>query len=416
MRTGALVLAASILSACSSSDGHFEQQPASNTSLMAFIATGATPRLYVPAVQSATDTRTLLAVVDATAAHGTSGLIHYIDLGDTSSFVKAVGGDGHDVVAVDGVNPIAYFIDASTDALRGTATLPLTAQPMFTSNGVGAYSMGVAVDAAGRKAYLSSSLGLLRYDLDSRALTGTFEAPATEGFALDARAGRLYSAFYLCDPALADVGICDPVPQPGGPDVTSSLTITDVAASKTYTYVDPAAADPHMPLGFESDAAAMHFPYGMAVVASENPPVLTLMDVQGVAFDDQSLTCSGAVMTIPTPEAGYTELAIDTATNLLVVGQENGGTTLFVDLAAARRGTESTLLGEMPLLPDGSQWFHHGDVHAATIGVIGGRPYAFMAFGDPLWIARIDLIGVRHVLAGQGAFADTVEYISVPIP
>jgi hypothetical protein len=415
MRTGALVLAASILSACSSTDGHFEQQPASNTGQLAFIATGATPRLYLPAPPSTTDTRTLLAVVDATAAHGTSGLIHYIDLG-TTSFVKAVGGDGHDVVAVDGNAPTIYFVDASTDTLREAVTLPDTAQPMFTSNGLGAYSMGAAVDGAGRKAYLSSSLGLLRYDLDTRSLTGTFEAPSTEGFALDAKAGRLYSAFYLCDPGGAAVGICDPVPQPGGPDVTSSLSITDIAASRTYSYVDAAAADPHMPLGFESDAAAVHFPYGMAVVASESPPTLTLLDLEGIAFDDQALTCSGAVTTIPTPDAGYTELAIDTATNLLVVGQENGSTTLFVDLAAARRGTVSTLLGEMPLLPDGSQWFHHGDVHAATIGVVGGRPYAFMAFGDPIWIARIDLIGVRGALAGQRDFAETVEYISVPVP
>jgi hypothetical protein len=416
MRTGALVLAASILGACSSSNGHFEQQPASNTGQLAFIAAGSTPRLYVPAQPSATDTRTLLAVVDPTAAHGTSGLIHYIDLGTTSSFVKAVGGDGHDVVAVDAIEPTIYFIDAATDTLRQAVTLPDTAQPMFSSSGVGAYSMGAAVDAAGRRAFVSSSLGLLRYDLDSRSLTGTFEAPSTEGFALDGGAGRLYSAFYLCDPGGATVGICDPVPQPGGPDLTSSLNITDVAAHRTYGYVDPAAADPHMPLGFESDAVAVHFPYGMAVVATESLPALNLIDLEGLAFDDQALTCSGAVMTIPTPDTGYTEMAIDTATNLLVVGQENGNTTLFVDLAAARRGTVSTLLGEMPLLPDGGQWYHHGDVHAATIGIVGGRPYAFMAFGDPIWIARIDLIGVRGVLAGQGQFAETVEYISVPVP
>jgi hypothetical protein len=59
---------------------------------------------------------------------------------------------------------------------------------------------------------------------------------------------------------------------------------------------------------------------------------------------------------------------------------------------------------------------HRHRLHAQALRAGPPRPYAFLAFGDPIWIARIDLIGVRRVLAGQRSFAETVEYISVPVP
>jgi hypothetical protein len=415
MRTPALLLATAALAGCPSTSEQGRPYRPSSTSLLAFVQAGGRSAIFMPAPASPTNPHALLAVVDAASPHGAPGVLGYVDLG-VEGFVRAVGGDGGDVVAVDGSTPTVYFVDAASAALRGRATLPPRAQLILSSNAPGNYSMGAAVDAARRRAYVSASYGLLQYDLDSRILTGTFEAPATEIFALDAAAGRLYSAFYLCQEDPNDPGTCFPYQQPGGPDLTDSLTVTDIASGRVYSLVDPSAADPHAPLGFEVDAVALDVDLQVAAVAVEDPPAIHVLDLAAASYDGAALTCRMSGPAIAMPDLAYVEMAADSVTHLLAVAQENGTGLLFLDLAAARQGTTSVLEVTMPRLPDGGDWLNYGDVHAATTGQIDGRPYAFLASDDWAWIARIDLQGVADVMRGVGTFEAQVAYVSVPPP
>jgi len=409
-------LTAATLAGCgSSSSPGLQQQPASNTSMMAFVGTGAAGRLYLPSAFSLGTGIPSLAVVNAGAPGGTSGLLHYIDLGP-GAVPRAVGSSGTDVVVIDRDSASVHFVDARTDTVVGTAPFPAGAELMLTSNAPGYYSGGVAVDAKSRKAYVSSSLGFLQYDLDSRILTDTFPAFVAEGFSLDSKAGRIYSPFYLCDPNPSDPGFCYPYAQPGGPDLTDSVDVVDLASGRTYSLVDPAAPDPHAPLGFDPDDMAVDFTLDVAVVANEESASVRVVDLATTTYDDATLTCRMSSRVVAMPDAFYTALAADPATHLLVVAQEDGPGVVFLDLAKAKKGVISQLPAVMPNTPDDRAWGNVGDPHGPVIGVVSGRAYAFLPFYERTWIARIDLAGVRQVLDGQGAFADHVQFISVPAP
>lgn len=418
MRTLSLLLPLLVatLTGCgsSSSPGH-QQQPASNTAFMAFVASGSGGRIYMPSAARVSTGEPTLAVVNAAAPSGTSGLVHYLDL-QGGAVPRAVGASGTDVVVIERDGAAVQFIDARTDTVTGTAAFPGAAELMLTSNAPGYYSGGVAVDASSRKAYVSSSLGFLQYDLDTRALTNTFPASIAEGFALDPKAGRIYSPFYLCDPNPSDPGFCYPYVQPGGPDLTDSLDVVDLAAAKTYALVDPSAVDTHAPLGFEPDDVAVDFDLGLAAVAHEGSPTVNIVDLGAATFDQVALTCQMPRTAIPMPDVGYTMLAADQATHLLVAAQEDGTGLAFVDFAKAKRGVVSMLPVTMPSKPDGGDWINLGDPHATIIGVVNGRSYAFLGASDQNWIARIDLAGVQEVMSGKGTFASHVEFISVPTP
>lgn len=417
MRTLALpfLLSAAALAACASDTAKLQHQPASNTAFMAFVPTGSGGKIYMPAAESATAPNILVAVVDAAAPSGSSGVLRYLDLGGGAS-ARAAGASGTEVAVIERDAPAVHFIDAVTDTVRGAAPFPAEAQLMLTSNAPGYYSSGVAVDAASRRAYVSVSFGYLEYDLDSRLLTRTFQAPTAEGFALDTGNGRLYSPFYLCNPNPDDPGICYPYTQPGGPDLTDSLTVIDLASSRSYSLVDPAAADPHAPLGFDPDDVAVDYALQVAAVANEEAPTLQVLDLAAATYDDAALTFRIPRVTVPMPGPFYTALAADQATHLLVVVEEDGTGLAFVDLEKARKGQVSMLPVSMPAKPNGDPWTNLGDPHGAIVGVVDGRSYAFVGASDRNWLARIDLAGVKGVMAGQGTFAAQVQFISVPSP
>jgi hypothetical protein len=422
MRTPALLLAAAAaLAGCgeSSFKRASPQPPASTTGFLAVVAAGGRHKLYLPAQSSPTSSHAMLAVVDAAAPHGASGLLRFIDLG-VDGAPQAVGASGLDVVVVDAATPTVYFVNAASDTRRGLATLPVGSQSIpFSDNA--SYSMGAAVDAGRRKAWISVSYGLLEYDLDSHALSDVLVVPVPENFAFDPGTGRIYAPFYLCDPpASAAAEACVPYLHPDGPAWTDGLTIIDLDASPraAYTLVDPLAADPQSPLGRQPDAVAVDFALGVAVVAIEDPSSLQVLDLGATTSDAASLTCEVPAMlaAVPLPGPSFTQVAADEATHLVVVAQEYGAGVVFLDLAQAAQGTVDLLDTVMPALPGGAPWVTRADPHGAAIGVVDGRSYAFLVSNDRDWIARIDLQGVAGVMAGAGTFAAQVAYVSVPAP
>jgi hypothetical protein len=423
MRTPTLLLLAAVaLAGCDSSGPrHFSTQPpASNTGFFALVTAGDRYKLYLPAQSSPTGTRAKLAVVDPATPHGGNGLIRFVDLGADGA-PQAVGSSGTEVVAVDASLPVVYFLDATTDLPRGQVTLPLGSEPIVASDNA-SYSMGAAVDAKRRKAWVSVSTGLLEYDLDTFLVTGTFNVPVTENFAYDPAAGRLIAPFYLCDPdaLLIDPSVCTGYVHPAGPTQTDGLTLIELDAPTrpTYTLADSAALDPQSPLGREPDAVAVDFSLGVAVVAVEDPSTLQLLDLGAVTTDPVAMTFGAPtlVAAVDLPGVGYTQVAAEGLTHLALAAQEYGNGLVVVDLVKAKAGVLVSMAQSMPNLPDGTPWVNRGDPHGIGIGLLDGRPYAFLVSRNRDWIARIDLRGVVRVLSGAGTFAAQVAYFSVPAP
>lgn len=318
MRTlpGILLLVAT-LAGCADTKKASPQPPASGTSVMAIVSSGSSYKIYLPAHESPTVTHAVVTVVNAAAPHGSSGLIRHVDLGVTGT-ARAVGAAGEDVVVSGESIPSVFFIDAASDTVRGSAPLPASSQLIVASGGL-SYTAGVAVDQAQRKAYVSTSTGFAAYDVDTRLPAGQFAAPTPENFTLDPASQRLYAPFYLCDQSFPDgADICTAYQQPGGPALTDSLTVVDLASGDAFSLVDPAAAEPWAPLGLEVDAAALDPGLGVLALAVEFPPTLQVLDLAAATFDATALTCRMPGLTIALPDDLLTSVAVDPVTHILI--------------------------------------------------------------------------------------------------
>lgn len=423
MRTSALPLITSalFLAACTGGDGA-PRAPAA-TGALALVQVGAATRLYHAAPSDPGSGNARVAVYDAAAAGGGSGFLKFIDLG-VPGIARTVGADGTEVVVTDEVARSVYFVDATTDTVRGTAALPEDAQPIVASGGPSLTS-GVAVDSTTRKAYVSVSYGVIEYDLGSRALTRIFHVPRPENFALDRETQRLFVPYYLCDLTFPDgPDVCSAYPADRGPAITDGLTVVDLATGRTWQLVDPASPTPRSPLGLEADAAVIDPALGLAVIAVEriDPssnvllPGLQVLRLGGATYDDASATCRMPAVQVGFPDIAYTDLANDLVTHLAVAAQEHGDGVAFVDLAQAAGGMAEPLVVQLPARPGGSTFINWGDPHGIAIGQVGGRPSLFLVSDDRATIARVDLLGVQQVMAGHGAFADHVTYFDTGLP
>ncbi len=415
MRTQAVAVAlAAALAGCSESSTPpaSPQPPASNTGFMAIASAGSLHKLYVPTIGTITNAE--LAVVDAATPHGRNGVLKYLDLGGFGA-ANAVGASGTDVVVVDLTSPHAYFVDAATDTVKGMATFSAEAVQRPNSDRY-AYGQGAAVDATRRRAWVASSYGIIEYDLDTRAEVATYRVPASENFAYDPVARHLLAPYYPCDDVANPPEVCVTSPPPGGADLTDGLTHVELVGGVASSFADASAADPATPLGREVDAVALDFGLGLAAVAIEIPSRIEFLDLATSTFDGATSRWGATrTLSIDMPGPAYAVISADTQTHLLVVGQEYEAGMLFVDLVKAKAGVAAVMPVTMPDLPDGLPWGSQGDPHGAIMGVVAGRPYAFMASDNRQWIARIDLLGVRALMdGGTGSYASLVSYISVP--
>lgn len=417
MRTFALAYAALVaLAGCSGSGPTpaSPQPPASNSGLMAIASAGEFHKIYIPTIGSIPNAE--VAVVNAATPHGQNGVMKYFDLGSFGT-ATAVGASGTDVVVVDLTSPHVYFVDALTDSVKGMATLPAEAVQRPNSDRYG-YGQGAAVDATRRRAWAAVSYGIVEYDLDTRAEVATHRVPAPENFAYDPNGRRLLAPYYPCDTVANPPEVCVTSAPPGGADLTDGLSYVDLIGGAAYSFADPAATDPAAPLGREVDAVSIDFGLGLAAVATESPSRLEFLDLAAPTFDaGTSRWVSTRTLSIDMPGPIYSVISADTQTHLLFVGQEYEAGMLWVDLAKAKAGTAAVLEVTMPDLPDGTPWGTQGDPHGAIMGVVAGRPYAFVSSDNRYWIARIDLLGVRALMdGGPGTYASLVSYISVPPP
>jgi hypothetical protein len=280
------------------------------------------------------------------------------------------------------------------------------------------------VNAATRKAYVSVSTGIIEYSLDSFALLQRFTAPTPENFVLDRNDGHLYLPYTLCVPGSPLDSTCISYPLNNtDPPLTDGITVVDTTAAKTWKLVDPAAPSPSAPIGQEVDAMVIDPVLALGAAAVEFPVNATgfaalYVFALGKVASGADATCRMPGRFIDMPAETYTLLTLDQADHLAVIGKEHDSRVAFVDLAKAATGTAVPADFALPLLADGvTPFIHWGDQHSATVGVIGGKPYAFYLSEGWATIARIDLPGVKAIMnGGTGAFAAQVAYLNTGTP
>jgi hypothetical protein len=117
------------------------------------------------------------------------------------------------------------------------------------------------------------------------------------------------------------------------------------------------------------------------------------------------------------PAEKYSAITADAITHLAIVAQEGATGIAFVDLTLSKGWSDHELLLSMPDLPDGDAWVTRVDPHGVTVGVLDGKPTAFLVNLSRTWIARIDLEKVATLTDNDFvAFSRMVSYILVPVP
>jgi hypothetical protein len=368
------------------------------------VTVGGKQKMYLPqpyAYYTATGNATIAVVDVGVAGNGVAGapaLLTTIDLGTTNG-VTATGGTSSVVIAVSTQNNYVYFIDPTTDTVTNTIMLDATYGISGFSGG-GGYVTGVAVDGDAGKAYLSVWNGFAIVDLATQTITGTIQVPPSENFGFDSANHRILAPFYDCAGAynytsLTTLPFCGSYLDGAGYPITDGLNIIDLADGNTvYTYQDPAAADPTMPLGLEPDSAAADPTTGKIVVPSEGQLVEYVVDLSKATFDKTAMTVTAPHVTIDASYADeMTGVAIEPSSHIAFFESEGGGDMGAADLTKTTAAMSPYTHAYLPTLPDATGWSNISDPHgiAVTTSMAGGHPVGFLVNYSYNWVARIDL-------------------------
>jgi len=376
---------------------------AGGTGAFGIVTIGGHQKMYLPQPYgvSAAGNATI-AVVDAGLAGngvlGAPALMATIDLG-TPDDVTATGGDDTIVVGVSIDNPRVYFINPSTDQVIKSITLDASYGRSNFSGG-GGYVTGVAVDSPNDRAYLSVWNGFAVVDLASKSVSQVIHVPPSENFGFDSVNQRLLAPFYDCDSSADPKTFGPPVfctnyKDLAGQPMTDGLNIIDLLDDNAvYTYQDPEADDPTMPVGSQPDSAAADPVSGQIVVPSEGLGSEYVIDLSQATFDKAHQSVTAPHVAIDASNADeLTGVAVEPTTHLAFFESESGEDMGVADLSQQTAAATSYVHAVMPLLPDGTYWQNLFDPHgiAVTTNLIGGQPVGFLVSGDYRWVARVDL-------------------------
>jgi hypothetical protein len=354
-------------------------------------------KLYMPSGAISDAANATVAAVDVgVAGQGVSGapaLVHSIDLGTTNP-ATCTGGDSQMIVAASTGSNDVWFIDPSTDAVVKHLQLDSTyGQSSFSSGG--GYVTGIASDPSLHIAILSVWNGYAIVDLASMSITKVLQAPPSENFGYDSVHHFIYAPFYDCASSVANgvaPSACNTPMAPEGGVMASGLSVIDVVAGVVYTYEDPAAMDPTLPLGSEPDSAAVDPSTQIVVVPAENEGYESFLDFSKAVFDKASLTVSAPhVILQATEDEG---VAIEPTTHIVFWEGEGSSDVVCANSVEAMAGAAGAVDGTMPNLPGGAGGFANmGDPHgiAVSTSILNGKPVGFVVDRGLQWVARLDL-------------------------
>ncbi len=391
------------------------------TGAFGIVTIGGHQKMYLPQPGSVSATgNATIAVVDAGLAgkgvQGAPALITTIDLG-TPDDVTATGGDDTIVVGVSIDNPRVYFINPSTDQVVKSITLDAS-YGVSNFSGGGGYVTGVAVDSPNERAYLSVWNGFAVVDLSSKSVSQIIQVPPAENFGFDSVNQRILAPFYDCadsaDPqTFSAPAFCDGYKDLAGDPMSDGLNIIDlVDDNAVYTYQDPQASDPTLPVGDEPDSAAADPVTGQIVVPSEGMASEYVIDLSQATFDKAHKSVTAPHVVIDASNADeLTGVAIEPTSHLAFFESESGEDMGVADLSQQTGNATSYVHAIMPDLPDGNAWQNLFDPHgiAVTTNLVGGRAVGFLVSNDYHWVARVDLAMVLAIPPTAGPNAGQLE-------
>ncbi len=369
---------------------------AGSTGAFGVVAVNGQQKLYLPSSTVSPAGHATLAVVDVgVAGNGSAGaaaLIHSIDLGQAAG-ATTTGGDASAIVAASTETNDVWFIDPITDTVTRHINLDATYGTSFFSAG-GGYVTGIATDAASHTAILSVWDGFALVDLSTDSITQVIQAPPSENFGYDSNRRLVYAPFYYCRYSLSNGQMpasCDTPRSPDGGAMSAGLSVIDLTDGTVYTYEDPAAADPTMPLGSNPDSAGVDPVSQIVVVPAEHEGYSSVLDFSAAVFDKtgKTVTAPRAIVQGLADEG----VAVEPTSHLAFWEGENSASVAAAPASLSGASAQSFVQGSMPDLPGGGAFTNLGDPHgiAVATSILDGKPVGFVVDAGRRWVARVDL-------------------------
>jgi hypothetical protein len=403
--------------AAGESDGDADAGPAApsagNTGAFAVVTVGNKQKMYLPVRTLGDAGNAVIAVVDVgiagNGAAGAPALIKTIDLG-TTNVATTAGGDSTAIVAASTGTPDIWFIDPTTDTLVKHTALDATyGESNFSGLVSGGYVTGIAVDSASHRAILGVWNGFALVDLVAKSITSVVQAPPSENFGFDSVHQVIYAPFYLCSTSSLH-GQPPPVcntpltPLDAGPDagrgqvMQEGLSVITLADNLVYTYEDPAAANPDLPLGSRPDSAGVDPTTQIAIVPSEVGGYQNVLDFSKATFDMTSKTVSAPHQILANfPPQG---VAIEPGSHLAFFEAEGGTDVGVLRVSLANMGDQASVGGTLPALPGAAGAFQGmGDPHGLGVIVLtsNGKAVGIVPDVNLRWIGRVDLEALANL-------------------
>lgn len=387
------------MEAAPASDGSIDASlppAAGSTGAFGVVTVNGKQKMYLPTSDSTVTGNAIIAVVDVgvvgNGASGAPALIKDIDLGLPNG-ATATGGDASMIVAASTGSNDVWFIDPTTDSVVKHITLDTTYGQSFFSGG-GGYVTGIATDTATHTAILSVWNGLALVDLTTQSITKVIQAPPSENFGFDSVHHLIYAPFYDCPYSKAN-GMspltCNSPMAPEGGVMPAGLSVIDLSDETVYTYEDPAAADPTIPLGGNPDSAGVDPVSQIVIVPAEHNGYESVLDFSKASFDKASKTVTAPHTILM--GLGDEGVAIEPMSHIAFWEGEATADVAAASAPLASMGSPIYVEGSMPNLPGGGTYSNLTDPHGIGVAasIINGKPVGFIVDAGRKWVARVDL-------------------------
>lgn len=301
------------------------------------------------------------------------------------------------VVAISYTSPDVQIIDASQDKIVASLKSPVTRTAFFT--GGSCMVCGVLVDQASDEAILDTSEGYLLLDLAKRQFS-----PFIQGTTAGENFGYNPNTRTILNPTYAQ----------GVPAGLQAINLSDNSVSTYSTTV-----------GSFPDATAIDTSTNIAVVPDEFTGNQYLVNMGAASFDTStsplSFSAPSTMFPLTFTTCGselhdWSLVSVEAVSHLLFLGTE------FADCVAVESLPTTTITGapptpttfhwgHMPPSPDGLSWNNGGDPHGIAVftSVVDGRSYGFLVDASQLWVARVDLAGLKSASLKAGGGLNEVD-------
>jgi uncharacterized repeat protein (TIGR01451 family) len=293
------------------------------------------------------------------------------------------------VVVISFKSADIQIIDASSDNLIATVTTPATQIAGF---GRPCIVCGVLFDPTTNQVILDTSQGYMLLDPSALTLSAlNASALAAENFAFDPGARLILSPTYSFS----------------SPSFTG-LQVLNLNTDSVFNFGSS--------VGNQPDSAALDFNTEVAVVPDERTTNQYIINLQGAFSGGFTAPTSVFSIGFTTCSNQWTIVAAQSVSHLLALATEPDNciaveTMPTGPIAGAPDAPSTFHWGHMPLRPDGVAWTNDPVDHGITVfsSVVDTKTYSLLTDLSQLWMARVDMAGVRDAALKAGGNTNEVD-------